>query len=128
MAKSENSNQNKSDKKKKVKSITRIPEKDKRKEPTREDGTIYVVPKGERKVFHLEVEKKQYDAATGKKLSKSHILKLADTRSYEQFIKNHKELGFSYSLIHDPRPYFGMNAKEIKEQDNKFLGIEKKKK
>lgn len=115
----------------KGKSILMIDERKKRQEPKLSDETIYVVPKNERKIFHLEVENRNYDQKTGKKLSKSHIVKLDGVREYKQFITNAFKTGLDYEIIHDPRPYFGMNKIEMNAQDKEILqqaGIDNRKK
>jgi len=110
-------------KRRKGKSILTIPESKKRKEPEMTDGTLYVVPTKERKIFHIEVEDKQFDPKSGKKISKPHIVKLDGTSEYKQFITNVYKSGLEYSILHDPRPYFGMSKAEMKAEDKKFFDL-----
>ncbi len=107
-------------KRRKNKSILHIPESKKRKEPTRKDGRTYIVPKRERKIFHLEVEELQFDSKTGKKISNPHIQKLDGLKAYQQFVKGAMQSKLDYSILHDPRPYFPMSKEEIKAMDKKL--------
>jgi len=113
--------QKESRERRKGKSMLHIADAKKRQEPLRKDGSVYVVPKGERKIFHLEVENPFHNVATGKKLSTPHIVKLDGIKEYRQFVINVFKSGYQYDLLHDPRPYMGMTASEIKAQDESYL-------
>lgn len=102
-------------------SMTQIPQGKKRTEPLRKDGSVYNIPKGERKIYHLEVENPFHDVKTGKKLSTPHIVKLDGVKEYKQFLVNAFKSGWEYDILHDPRPYLGMTAIEIKAQDAEIL-------
>lgn len=107
-------------KRRRGKSFLTKPESQKRKEPKRKDGSTYVVPVSERKIFHIESESPFFNPK-GKKLSKPHIVKLENIREYKQFVIHAHKSELEFKILHDPRPYLGMSREKIIDQDRQFL-------
>lgn len=83
-----------------------------KKEPTVEEiaiqaaqgGKSDLVPvKGERGYYHVTLEKPYHDS-TGKRLSKAQP-QIFDDKSYDQFVKNNRQLGYTIVVSWNPIKY-----------------------
>ena len=60
----------------------------------------YIVPKGEERFYHCIIEVVQYDAKTGKKLSKPRVQKFGK-KTFESIVEaSLKKQGYSLTILH----------------------------
>ena len=72
----------------------------------------YVVPKGEEMSYHAVIEVVQYDAKTGKKLSKPRVQKFGKKAFETHVLNSLKKQGYTVTVLYDPNVW-------IKEQQAK---------
>lgn len=72
----------------------------------------YVVPKGEEMSYHAVIEVVQYDAKTGKKLSKPRVQKFGKKMFETHVLNSLKKQGYTVTVLYDPNVW-------IKEQQAK---------
>ena len=72
----------------------------------------YVVPKGEEMSYHAVIEVLQYDAKTGKKLSKPRVQKFGKKAFETHVLNSLKKQGYTVTVLYDPNVW-------IKEQQAK---------
>lgn len=70
----------------------------------------YVVPAGEEKSYHCIIEVVQYDAKTGKKLSRPRLQKFG-RKVFENNVRNSlRKQGFEVKILHNPTEWFKQQA------------------
>lgn len=71
----------------------------------------YIVPKGEEMSYHAVIEVVQYDAKTGKKLSKPRIQKFGK-KIFESIVQpSLRKQGFEVTILHDPNNWIAEQKK-----------------
>lgn len=72
----------------------------------------YIVPKGEERFYHCIIEVVQYDAKTGKKLSKPRVQKFGK-KTFESIVEaSLKKQGYSLTILHDPNEWMKKHKAE----------------
>lgn len=62
----------------------------------------YECPKGEESLYHCEIEQRQFDPATGERLSRPRVQKFGK-KFFESFgLHNLKQQGYTVTVLHDP--------------------------
>lgn len=64
----------------------------------------YIVPKGEEGSYHCRIEQKNFNAATGERLSRPRIQKF-EAKMWPMLQRNLKLQGWSIDVLHDPTEY-----------------------
>ena len=76
----------------------------------------YIVPKGEEMSYHAVIEVVQYDAKTGKKLSKPRIQKFGK-KIFESIVQpSLRKQGFEVTILHDPNTWIAEQKKVAAEK------------
>ena len=82
----------------------------------------YIVPKGEERCYHCVIEVVQYDAKTGKKLSKPRVQKFGK-KSFERVVRDClMKQGYEIKILHTPAKYeaaMAQKAAELKKAQEK---------
>lgn len=74
----------------------------------------YIVPSGEENTYHCRIEQKQFDARSGKRVSKPRIQKF-DAKMYPSVARNLRMQGYDIEVLYDPTEYIA--AEEAKRQE-----------
>ena len=64
----------------------------------------YIVPKGEEGSFHCKIEQKNFNAATGERLSRPRIQKF-EPKMWPMVSRNLRQQGWTIDILHDPTEY-----------------------
>lgn len=66
----------------------------------------YIVPRGEEKFYHAVIEVRQFDAKTGKRLSKPRVQKFGRKTFETNVLPSLKKQGYTVTILHSPAEYF----------------------
>ena len=66
----------------------------------------YIVPRGEEKFYHAVIEVRQFDAKTGKRLSKPRVQKFGRKTFETTVLPSLKKQGYTVTILHSPAEYF----------------------
>lgn len=86
----------------------------------------YLVPKGEEQSYHAIIEVVQYDAKTGKKLSKPRIQKFGKKQFESNVLASLRKQGYTITILHDPNEWLA-EQKEKAEKAKAELAAARKK-
>ena len=76
----------------------------------------YIVPKGEEKDYHAVIEVTQYDARTGRKLSKPRLQKFGK-KTFERTVQHIlQQQGYTITILHNPNDWLKAKAEEAKKK------------
>ena len=69
----------------------------------------YICPKGEEGTYHCRIEQTQFNAQTGKRLSRPRIQKF-EPKMWPTLSRNLKQQGWTIDILHDPTEYLAQQA------------------
>ena len=84
----------------------------------------YIVPRGEENTFHCRIEQTQFNARTGKRLSKPRIQKF-DAKMFPTLKRNLLQQGWDIVILYDPTEY--LQEQEAKRREMQEMTIQQRK-
>lgn len=66
---------------------------------------LYIVPKGEERAYHVVIEVVQFDAKTGKKISKPRVQKFGKKMFETHVADSLRKQGYTVTVLHDPNAW-----------------------